>query len=171
MIFAGVMILSKYKFAEVMLQDFTTRLGRKALWGVLQLDDKTQLAFGTFHLESYPQDGRYRRLQMELYSRLLAPYSHAIITGDSNFVEDDEDVALGTSFADAWRTLYHTSAESKQKNPGASFLAPANILRRLHVRWRDEHYDLQPGQQSLDAYRPSVLHAQDDQANRHGGDR
>ena len=51
----GVLVMSKIRFHELMLRDFESRMGRKALVGSLLVKGGSQLTFGTFHLESYPQ--------------------------------------------------------------------------------------------------------------------
>jgi hypothetical protein len=113
----GVMVLSKYKFHQLCLEDFPTRLGRKALLGSLLIKKGSrQLVFGTFHLESYERDVEFRKQQIEMLRKLTlgAGFQHAILCGDTNFASDEEGDHFGEEFCDCWKELYLKDENGKE---------------------------------------------------------
>ncbi len=137
----------------MMLKNFPSRYGRKALIATYLVKNSPQLTLGTFHLESYPEEHPARKLQLEMiksltrYTLLGIPFrppllsfdlidrfwasdcSHVIFCGDTNFVLDSEaDVLLGDRFNDSWQQLYHSTPEDKAKNPGYTFDSETNIM-------------------------------------------
>ncbi|KAL6049752.1 Endo/exonuclease/phosphatase domain-containing protein [Balamuthia mandrillaris] len=110
----GVMLLSKLPFHELIVQDFPTRLGRRALLGTvllpssssLQAPTQRALVLGTFHLESYKPDVEWRRQQVGMLHDLTKDCPRVLLCGDTNFASDREAVGFGPRFKDAWHTLH-----------------------------------------------------------------
>jgi len=135
----GVMILSKYRFHELMLRQFPTKLGRKALLGTLLVKDSPQVVIATFHLESYPEDVLIRQDQMKLLAELTADMSHVIICGDTNIAYENEDKHLGDRFGDAWKVLHQSSAEDEERNPGSTFDTVANSMTKKYCNFKAQN--------------------------------
>lgn len=68
------------------------------------------MVFGTFHLESDPQDTLKREGQLIEFREATAKAHYCFLCGDTNFVEDSEADTLGDRFGDAWRDLYPDQA-------------------------------------------------------------
>ncbi len=60
----------RYRCHEMMLKNFPSRYGRKALIATYLVKDSPQLTLGTFHLESYPEEHPARKLQLEMIKSL-----------------------------------------------------------------------------------------------------
>ena len=60
------------------------------------------MAIVTSHLESYPQDIKFRRQQMDRIFDILKQYPNAIFTADFNFSKKNEDEYLPKEYIDSW---------------------------------------------------------------------
>jgi endonuclease/exonuclease/phosphatase family metal-dependent hydrolase len=143
----GVMILSRVPFTQLFIRDFPSRLGRKAVFGMVKVKGSTRpLIFGTFHLESYPEDRPTRVLQMQMYLSIIAASNagHVILCGDSNFAADAEREVYATGgLLDTWHELYQKTPEDEKRNPGVTFDTELNpmttagkTVSSIHARTR-----------------------------------
>jgi endonuclease/exonuclease/phosphatase family metal-dependent hydrolase len=126
------MILSRVPFQSLFIRDFPTRLGRKAVFGTVKVKGSARpLLFGTFHLESYPEDRPIRQLQMEMYLNVIASSNagHVMLCGDSNFASDSEaSVYASGGLLDTWHHLYQRTPEDEARNPGVTFDTELNPM-------------------------------------------
>jgi endonuclease/exonuclease/phosphatase family metal-dependent hydrolase len=67
---------------------------------------KNQLTVATVHLESFPESGLVRIRQLERVFSLLALDNEAILAGDFNFGDgEDEESSLPQEYCDLWKSL------------------------------------------------------------------
>lgn len=82
-----------------------------------------QLVFGTFHLESDPQDQAKRASQLTEFRMATEDAHYCFLCGDTNFVLDSEADTLGNKFGDVWKDLYPDT-------PGLTFDTVANQMAK-----------------------------------------
>jgi len=124
----GNVMLSKTQFHECVIKNLESRMGRKAMIGTFLVASAPQMAFGTFHLESYLEDAPYRAKQLQVFDEMTSDCSHVVLVGDTNFVQDSEQQHLGERFRDAWKELNHRTPAEALENPGLTFDTETNPM-------------------------------------------
>eukprot|EP01095_Lingulamoeba_sp_RSL-Kostka_P001750 TRINITY_DN1254_c0_g1_i1.p1 TRINITY_DN1254_c0_g1~~TRINITY_DN1254_c0_g1_i1.p1 ORF type:complete len:325 (+),score=79.61 TRINITY_DN1254_c0_g1_i1:92-1066(+) len=108
----GVIHLTKYPYKSLHLNVLVTKLGRNVLIGeipVYNKDDNSEMGLmsvSNSHLESFPQDVDYRRLQMIRIFSLTSDFPYSIFCADFNFSEEGEDGLYPPQYIDSWDYLH-----------------------------------------------------------------
>ncbi|KAL4506004.1 hypothetical protein ABPG72_013765 [Tetrahymena utriculariae] len=99
-----VLILSKYPISFY-CRNYKSNQGRNLLVGVINVNE-INLAIGTTHLESLPQNKEFRKYQLQVIQDELSKYPESIFMGDLNLETENESSYLPSQYPDTWLELH-----------------------------------------------------------------
>ncbi|EAR93581.1 endonuclease/exonuclease/phosphatase family protein (macronuclear) [Tetrahymena thermophila SB210] len=99
-----VLILSKYPISFY-CRNYNSNQGRNLLVGVINVNE-VNLAIGTTHLESLPQNKEFRKYQLQVIQDELSKYPESIFMGDLNLETENESSYLPSQYQDTWLELH-----------------------------------------------------------------